>query len=276
MKYVVLFSGGESSARVAIEAVKRYGKEKVILLNHDISPKAELEDVKRFKNEVANYCGVKITYANMEGWEDKDQFDVCLDLGGWKFNNSPVLCTYNMKTLPFYKWLKENVDCNKKDYTFLYGFDKKEVARINRRIFEMGKDGYITDYPLSRWNLTIESTKDIGIEPPEQYAMFGHANCIGCLKAGRQHWYIVYVHYNHIFEKAKFAENEIGYSILKDVFMEELEPLFKKMKQAKVVPTEKVQSQTWWANAREELSNFEQGQCKLFDNDMNMPCDCSF
>jgi len=276
MTYVVLFSGGHSSAKVAVEAVRKYGKENVMLLNHDISPKAELEDVKRFKREVAEYCQLPIIYANMPMWEEKDQFDVCLELGGWKFNNSPVLCTYNMKTLPFYKWLKVNVDDHKEDYTFLYGFDAEEKARMTRRAVEMGKNDYIVDFPLARWNLTIQSVEELGIKLPEQYAIFGHANCIGCLKAGRQHWYIVYCYYNSIFEKAKNAEDEIGYSILKDVFMNELEPLFERLQKAKVVPTEKIQSQTWWASAKDELSSFEQGQCKLFDNDMNMPCDCSF
>ena len=54
-KAIVCFSGGHSSALAAIEAVRRYGKDKVILLNHDMSPKVEHEDIKRFKREVADY-----------------------------------------------------------------------------------------------------------------------------------------------------------------------------------------------------------------------------
>ena len=276
MKYIVCYSGGHSSARVAVEAVRKHGKENVILLNHDISPKAELQDVKRFKQEVADYLGLKITYANMDGWEEKDQFDVCLELGGWKFNNSPVLCTYNMKTKPFYKWLNENVDQDKENFTMLYGFDSNERTRIERRVGIMAKDGYITDYPLASWKTTLNSIEELGIKLPEQYAIFGHANCIGCLKAGRQHWYIVYCYYNDIFNKAMEVENEIGFSILKDIYLEDLEPLFKKMKEAKVQPTEKIQSCTWWASAKQKLTNFELGQIKMFDDEINMPCDCSF
>lgn len=37
-KYIVCFSGGHSSAVAAIETVRKYGKEQVVLLNHDISP----------------------------------------------------------------------------------------------------------------------------------------------------------------------------------------------------------------------------------------------
>ena len=54
MKYIVCFSGGHSSALVAIEAVRKYGKENVILVNHDICSRAEDEDIKRFKKEIAD------------------------------------------------------------------------------------------------------------------------------------------------------------------------------------------------------------------------------
>jgi len=125
VQYVVCYSGGHSSALVAIEAVRKYGKENVILLNHNISPKVEHQDIKRFKHEIAvKTTGLDITYANMEGWENKDQFDVCMELGGWKFNDSPMLCTYNMKTKPFYQWLEGR---DKTNTTILYGFDRNEM-----------------------------------------------------------------------------------------------------------------------------------------------------
>ena len=54
----VHFSGGESSAIVAIEVVRKFGKENVVLLNHDISPKVEDADAKRFKKEISNYLGL--------------------------------------------------------------------------------------------------------------------------------------------------------------------------------------------------------------------------
>ena len=71
MKYIVCFSGGHSSAIAAIETVRRYGKHDVVLLNHDISPHVEHEDIKRFKREVSEYLSLPITYANMPGGETK-------------------------------------------------------------------------------------------------------------------------------------------------------------------------------------------------------------
>ena len=80
MKHIVCYSGGHSSALVAIEVTRKFGKENVILLNHDINPNAENSDIKRFKKQVADYLGIEITFANIKGItnpeELPDQFDV--------------------------------------------------------------------------------------------------------------------------------------------------------------------------------------------------------
>ena len=97
-KYVVCFSAGVSSALCAINACLRYGKENVILLNHDISSKVEGADIKRFKVEVARYLGLPITYANHPNFESMTPIKVCVDLGGWKFGRGDILCTNRLKT----------------------------------------------------------------------------------------------------------------------------------------------------------------------------------
>ena len=51
-----------------LKAVRKYGKNNVILLNHDISSKIEHEDIKRFKRDVADYLDLDITYANADGY----------------------------------------------------------------------------------------------------------------------------------------------------------------------------------------------------------------
>lgn len=272
MKYIVCYSGGHSSALVAIEAVRKAGKDNVILLNHDISPEVEHEDIKRFKDEVANYLGIKITYANMEGWETLTPLRVCRELGGFKFGSSPTLCTTKLKTEPFHKWLKENYPVKKgdvrNDITILYGFDKEEPARIQRRASILAEKGYKSDYPLAFWNRTVFSTEEIGIKNPITYELHRHANCIGCLKAGIQSWYLVYCLYPQLWKEAIETENEIGYSILKDKFLEELEPKFKRMKCRGIVPSEKKSSQLFWSQADKALGI--EGQMSF------LPCECSF
>ena len=272
MKYIVCYSGGHSSALCAIECARRAGKENVILLNHNISEEVEDKDIKRFKQEIADYLGIKITYANMEGWETKTPLRICRELGGFKFGNGPVLCTTKLKTEPFHKWLKDNYPCKKgeirEDIVIIYGFDLEEKARIQRRSSIMATMGYKTDYPLAFWNSTIKNTEEIGIARPNVYGLHRHANCIGCLKAGMQSWYLVYCLYPNLWKEAKETENEIGFSILKDKFLEDLEPKFKKMKCQGIVPTEKIKSKTFWSKVERELQ--EDGQISWF------PCECSF
>ena len=270
MKYIVCFSGGHASAISAIETVRRYGKENVILLNHDLNENDEHEDIKRFKREVADYLGIEITPANMPGFETKDHFDVCIELGAFKYGiQSSALCTKALKTDPFYTWLAENYPANAdhpcEDAVIEYGFDPKETVRITRRVGLMAYMGYKTDYPLLWPNRTIQATEEIGINRPVTYGIYNHANCIGCLKAGKQHWFTVFCLYPEVWEKAKIAEAEIGYSILRQGFLEELEPEFLELKTRGLLPTEKINPQKFWATAR-----------KLLADDGPLPCECSF
>lgn len=267
--YIVCYSGGVSSALVAIEAVRKHGKDNVILLNHDISPEVEHADIKRFKQEVADYLGLKITYANHEEWNKKTPIDICLDLGALQYQAGNALCTKHLKTDPFMDWLNENYPASSEDpcedIVLLYGFDANEKHRIQRRSSILATKGYKTDYPLAFWNRTIQDIEDIGIKPPITYRTFKHANCIGCLKAGKQHWYIVFCLRPDIFKKAKEAEEKIGYSIIKGCFLDEIECKYKHMKERGIVPSEKLHYNTFWAKVRKELGD-----------DNELPCDCSY
>lgn len=261
MIYVVCYSGGHSSALVAVEAVRKYGKENVLLLNHDISPKVEDADIKRFKRAVAEYLGLDICYANMEGWEDITPLEVCIKKRAFKTSHDTVLCTYNLKTEPFYRWLRNNYPASEKEpceeITLLYGFDAGEPERIKRREEHLSSMGYKSDYPLARWERTIQNIEEIGIPRPTTYESWKHANCIGCLKAGKQHWYAVYCLYPMIFKRAMEAESLIGYSIIKGSYLKELLPTFRRMRKAGIVPSDKMKFQTFWAMVRKALKEEE-------------------
>ena len=276
MKYIVCLSGGESSARAAIATVKRYGKENVILLNHDLSEEVEDKDIKRFKNELADYLGIKITYANMKDYNTLTPIRVCKKLGGFKFGNGSALCTTYLKTKPFMKWLKDNYPISKKqlregafreDIRIIYGFDRNEISRIQRRIGAMIGQGYKCDFPLAFWDRTLENTEEIGIPRPNVYELFRHANCKGCLKAGKQQWYLTYCLYPELWKEAVETEKEIGYSILKDTFLEELEPKFARMKCKGIIPSEQMKSQKFWSEVKKALP--EDGQLSF------LPCECA-
>ena len=85
MKYVVCFSGGHSSALAAVETVFRHGRKNTILLNHDISSKVEDEDVKRFRQEVADYLDLPIVYANRENFQTDTPLSLCRQMNMIRF-----------------------------------------------------------------------------------------------------------------------------------------------------------------------------------------------
>lgn len=278
MKHIVCYSGGHSSALVAVEVVRKFGKENVILLNHDISATVEDQDIKRFKNEVAEYLGMEVTYANYQGLSvDKipDQFEVSINAKGFKFGVGSALCTTKLKTEPFMKYLKDNFP--EKDCICYYGFDPNETVRIQRRVGVMSSHGYRTGYPLAHWkDRTIHSVEEIGIKPPNAYSIFKHSNCTGCLKAGRQHWYATYVTRPDLFEKAKEAEEIIGYTIIKDISMLELEEIFAKMKKAGIAPDDRTVAGTFWKNARKAMRELDAEQEDFFIEKDEKPCECVF
>jgi hypothetical protein len=270
-RYVVCFSGGHSSALVAVEVVRRYGREGVVLLNHDIHPGVEDADVKRFKAEVAAALGLPITYANHPRWQEMDQFDVVIEAGAFKVDRGPELCTSRLKTEPFRAWLDAFAPPG--SCTVFYGFDPHETVRIQRRATILGEQGYETDYPLALWAKTIKSTREIGVEPPLDYAVWKHANCKGCLKAGWQHWYVVYCLRPDLWEKGKHAEDVIGYTIHADGSLADREPQFEAMRAAGVKPTERVHQQAFWANARRAVRSLPVLQEETRDA---RPCECVF
>ena len=256
MKYIVCFSGGHSSAIIAIEAVRRYGRENVILLNHGICPRVEDPDIERFRQEVSAYLDIPITPCNMPGYKEKDHFDVCVGIGAFQAVPGQQLCTAKLKTEPFVKWMKRMYPAPKgavrDDVVVLYGFDPEETRRMERRKRILLSMGYKADFPLAWNNRTITATEEIGIKRPNRYKTFCHANCNGCLKGGKQHWYVTYCLFPDVFEKAKLAEEQIGHTILKPSqgFLCDLEPIFERLKRGGLPPTEKIKPQTFWAMAR--------------------------
>ncbi len=264
MKYVCCFSGGHGSAVAAIEAVRRYGKEDVILLNHDISPEVERADIKAFKQEVSNYLGLPITYANAEGYEVRTPLQVCRELGAFQVKPGQKLCTYHLKTKPFYSWLDRNFPTRqggiRNDVEILYGFGNGEQARLKRRESHLISLGYRSDFPLFWENRTLHCVEDAGLNRPGSYRCYCHGNCLGCLKAGKRHWYVIYCLHPGIFWEAVATEEKIGHSIINGIFLKELIEKYEKMKDCGVCPTEKGSSQAFWGKVKKMVP----GQMSFF------------
>lgn len=293
--HIVCYSGGHSSAKVAMNVAKFMREEdSLVLLNHDINPNVEHWDIKRFKKDVSDALNTPITFANYKGIEScediPDQFDVAQLIGGFKFGNGTELCTHRLKTEPFQKYLEENFPVGdtgvRDDVVIYYGFDADETKRIQRRSSILGQMGYMSDYPLALWEDADHTiVEDAGILPPltykvidddNTYGAWKHANCMGCLKAGKQHWYATYVARPDLFEKAKRTEEIIGYSIIRGVYLDELEEVFAEMKQAGIPATEHIDGRKFWAMVRKVVDKGEDLDAIFEGAENEKPCECVF
>jgi hypothetical protein len=278
MKHIVCFSGGHSSALVAEAVVRRYGRESVVLVNHGIQPDKEDADIQRFKEQVAAKLGLPIVYANLGGLlrEDlPDQFDISIQSKGFKApNTGNALCTARLKTEPFDQLLNGHYPPG--SAIIYYGFDDDEQSRIQRRRFILGEKGYETCFPLAEWPgaVVLDSTLDIGIQPPATYSHYKHANCAGCLKGGIQHWYVTWCHRPDVYAKAQGTEQRLGYSILKDqrtvpskaLWLADLAEVFARMKCAGVPDTEHYPEHKF----KHYLKQYRLPEISLF-----APCECA-
>lgn len=277
MKHIVCFSQGHSSGLVAIEVVRKYGKENVILVNHAMNNKVETDDIRRFGKEVAAFLDLPITYVNYQKIVQIEniptQFQICIDAKAFKNpRTSNALCTSRLKTEPFNNYLAEYF--SDKNCIIYYGFNPKEKDRIQRRVGILGAMGYKTDYPLAFWaERTIHSTKEINIEPPNSYNKFKHANCTGCLKGGIWHWYVTYCERPDLFEDGKNTEEELDYTILRKTInkirvpfpLSKLQPIFELMKHNGVPASEYVS----FGNQRKFLKQYS-----LEAEENEKPCEC--
>jgi len=259
MKRIMCYSGGVESAVAAIEVARRYGTEDMILLNHDFDQEVEAADIKQYKHDIADYLGLSVTDCSARETESTlDPIDACVRARAFKVGLGTELCTHRLKTFPFSKWLKENVSPD--DCVIYYGFTTAEQNRINRKGGETNVTaGYTVDYPLLWKERTIYDTAEIGIQKPEHYKIWKHGNCFGCLKAGWQHWYCVYVHCPNRWNKAKEAEESIGYSIKrrnkKQCYLKERESEFEALRKAGLPATEHIPQGQFWSMARKLLKN---------------------
>lgn len=105
--HLICYSGGHSSALVAIETVRKFGRGRVMLVNHDMHVEVEDPDVKRFKREVAGYLGLPITFVNYKD-ASMDQFDVCVEAKAFKVDSGPELCTNRLKPPHSWRFLKRH------------------------------------------------------------------------------------------------------------------------------------------------------------------------
>lgn len=221
MKHIVLFSGGANSSFVAYLVRLKQKKEDIILLHTPTY--SEHPDADRFRKQISEFLEIPITVQA----DGRDIWKLIKDEHCLPSDRIPF-CSRILKqeqSDKFYKQLKD-------DFTIYLGYGMNEYQRVQKNHVRLEARKIKSAYPLLYEGISDEDIKSIIMNNwkiclPEPYMYLKHNNCIPCFKGGKKHFYQIWKHYNDYFQKAKQAEIDIGYTILKDESLTQLEDKWK-------------------------------------------------
>ena len=130
-------------------------------------------------------------------------------------------------------WLKKRVrkeweDEHKQyDITYVWGMDSSEKGRAER--LKEAMVDFEHCFPLIDRDVTKQEAHgmcaELGIKRPVMYDLgYNNNNCVGCVKGGMGYWNKIRVDFPEVFESRAKLERELGNSILKECYLDELEP----------------------------------------------------
>lgn len=111
--------------------------------------------------------------------------------------------------------------------TYIWGFDCTETQRAERLNDTMNKMQH--EFPLIDNNLTKQNAHELcvrlGVKRPLMYDLgYSNNNCIGCVKGGMGYWNKIRIDFPDVFERRVNLKRKIGFSCIKGVFLDELDP----------------------------------------------------
>jgi len=203
--HIVAFSGGLASSVVAKMVSK---EDDVILLFHDT--KTEPKDNYRFRWEVSDYLGIKIT----ERFDGRDIWQL-FQYENYLGNARNTMCSRILKQEQSRKFCKENLPC-----VIYFGFTIDEWRRAQNNQARYKVLGIDAEFPLIENRLSKEccrlEVEKWGIKPPQMYEHFDHANCMPCIKGKLTYWGLIYKYERDAWDRAVEAEKEHCHTILTD------------------------------------------------------------
>ncbi len=132
-------------------------------------------------------------------------------------------CTRILKKLVRQQWEQEH----KYDLTYVWGFDcneSKRAERLKNTMFEFNHEFPLIDNCISKEE-AHGILKRLGIKRPVMYDLgYNNNNCVGCVKGGMGYWNKIRNDFPDVFDHMAKLEREIGYSCIKGVFLDELDP----------------------------------------------------
>lgn len=176
-------------------------------------------DSMRFIRDCEKILGKQVTILSSPYYSNVEQ--VCLSV---RYVNGVhgAPCTRALKKQVRKRWeLGHMTD----DLTYVWGMDCNEKRRAERII--EGFPQVKHEFPLIDKGFTKEDAhgicRQLGIRRPVMYDLgYNNNNCIGCVKGGAGYWNKIRQDFPNVFEARARMERDIGHSILKDCFLDEL------------------------------------------------------
>jgi len=206
------FSAGVSSA-----VATKLSSPDLIIYN----PVADMHpDTERFIKDCEMWFGKKVTRLSgrVSTVEEACRLSACITIP-----NSFTACTKHLKISVRKAWEAQNLG----SHVYVWGLDKKEVGRAESLVSRDPYNEHI--FPLIDNGISKQEAHAIlqkaGIKRPSMYAEgFPNANCLGCVRGGMGYWNKIRREYPAVFASRAKLERLIGHSILKEGFLDELNP----------------------------------------------------
>jgi len=186
MKYIVSVSGGKDSTACLLYMLERVKKEDVIPVFCDT--KWEADVTYEYLDYLEKELEIEIIRLESEGMLNLAKRKKMIPNRAYRF------CTYNLKIVPFQKWLKDNF-VGKEDFIVVEGIRREESeARANIEIFEIKKSvlkgekfDIPTMYPIAYWSKekVFSYLAEKGIKPNPLYKIFNRVGCMPCIFASK-------------------------------------------------------------------------------------------
>lgn len=178
----------------------------------------------RFIKDIEKVIGKNVEVLRSEQYKTVEE--CVLSFGGFRNPyNSFAPCTNWLKKMVRKKWESEHQDY---DLTYVWGFDLKEKNRAERTIEANPQAKH--EFPLIDKNLSKEEVhglfeRTFDFKRPLMYDLgYPNNNCIGCVKGGMGYWNRIRKDFPEVFEARSILERKVGYSILRDCYLDELDP----------------------------------------------------
>ncbi len=182
------------------------------------------KDSMRFIKDIEKAIGKNVEILRSEQYKTVEE--CVLSFGGFRNPyNSFAPCTNWLKKRVRKKWESEHQDY---DLTYVWGFDLKEKNRAERTIEANPQAKH--EFPLIDKNLSKEEVhglfeRTFDFKRPLMYDLgYPNNNCIGCVKGGMGYWNRIRKDFPEVFEARSILERKVGYSILRDCYLDELDP----------------------------------------------------